>query len=298
MKKQGRFDLLAGAALIFCAAALLLAPAGAAGAGQSGTPDFDPLKKRLIQDAGDELGADFIESVFDSPGLKFAQKGISSYFQHRESRLNYGQFLENKSIQKAKAYMERHEKPLNQARDQFGVDPEVITAILLVETRLGTYTGGQVVINILATMAALEDKDVRKRFWQGLPEKNRFSKARFEQKADAKARWAYRELKALLTYVKKEDLDPVSIKGSYAGAVGIAQFMPSNILILGHDGNQDGRVDLFEHEDAIFSVARYLAHYGWEPGISRKKAEKVVHRYNPSSYYVNTVLDITEKLKG
>ena len=93
-------------------------------------------------------------------------------------------------------------------------------------------------------------------------------------------------------------MDPYDIIGSYAGALGIAQFMPSNILILGEDGNRDGSVNLFHHEDAIASIANYLRHYGWKPGISREEAEKVVYHYNHSSYYVNTVLNITEKLKS
>ena len=52
------------------------------------------------------------------------------------------------------------------------------------------------------------------------------------------------------------------------------------------------------HADAIFSIASYLKHYGWKPGISREKAYKVVYHYNHSKYYVNTVLDIADKLKG
>ena len=59
-------------------------------------------------------------------------------------------------------------------------------------------------------------------------------------KAPKKAKWAYAELKAFIKYVEREGLDPSSINGSYAGAMGIAQFMPSNALTLAKDGNQDG----------------------------------------------------------
>jgi membrane-bound lytic murein transglycosylase B len=93
-------------------------------------------------------------------------------------------------------------------------------------------------------------------------------------------------------------MDPVSIKGSYAGAMGIAQFMPSNILAYGEDGNGDSRIDLFEDADAIFSIASYLKNYGWKPGIDREKAYKVVYHYNHSKYYVNTILEIRELLEG
>ena len=93
-------------------------------------------------------------------------------------------------------------------------------------------------------------------------------------------------------------MDPTTIKGSYAGAMGISQFMPSNIAPYAKDGNADGQVDLFVHADAISSVASYLKHYGWKPGISREQAFKVVYHYNHSKYYVNTILDIADKLKG
>jgi membrane-bound lytic murein transglycosylase B len=80
--------------------------------------------------------------------------------------------------------------------------------------------------------------------------------------------------------------------------MGIAQFLPSSILAYAKDGNNDGRIDLFNHSDAIASIAGYLKNYGWHPGIDGKKAYKIVYRYNRSSYYVNTVLKIAELLKG
>ena len=93
-------------------------------------------------------------------------------------------------------------------------------------------------------------------------------------------------------------MDPLAATGSYAGAVGICQFMPSNILAYGQDGNGDGRIDLFDHADAIASIARYLKNYGWRPGIEKEAAYKAVWSYNRSSYYVNTVLKVAELLKG
>ncbi|MGM0452535.1 MAG: lytic murein transglycosylase [Thermodesulfobacteriota bacterium] len=287
-KRFGR--RLAAALFVF-----LLAPAAA---GQDSPNHFQPLQQKMLADDKSELSADFVNTVFSSPSLEFETKGISSYFRHRESKLNYDQFLSDRSIKNARNYMEKHKDTLTRAQEKFGVDKEIITAVALVETRLGTYTGRQKVVNILATMAALSDPDVRKAFWRQLPEKDRISRSRFESKADAKSEWAYRELKALLQYSSSQDMDPFKLKGSYAGALGIAQFMPSNILRLGEDGNKDGKIDLFDHEDAIFSIANYLDHYGWEPGISRARAKKVLHHYNHSSYYVNILTKISDRLKG
>jgi len=259
------------------------------------TDYFKTLQERLVSDGFIAKG---IHYLYKQPGVDFDVDGVSLYFVHTESKLNYDQFLDPKPIQNAKNYMLTHKTRLTEAEKNYGVDREVITAIALVETRLGTYTGNRSVFNTLSSMAALGDKNVRNALWKKIESKSKMSLKRYHTKADQKAGWAYKELKAFLNYTAKENVTPLDIIGSYAGAMGICQFMPSNIKTLAKDGNNDGRVDLFDHADAIMSIANYLKHYGWKPGIKSKKAYDVVYRYNHSSYYVKTVLKIADKLKG
>ncbi|MBC2745210.1 MAG: lytic murein transglycosylase [Desulfosarcina sp.] len=261
------------------------------------SPDpFQSLEKRLTEDGFDSTR---IKAIFSSPDVSFEEGGVSAYFMHNEATLNYKQFTRIWSISSARKYMKKHQEALAFAENAYGVDKEVITAIILVETKLGTYMGKKSVINTLATLSAMADEKPRQIIWDNLPDNDRrMSRKKFEKKADQKSSWAYRELKAFLTYTEKEGMDPTTIKGSYAGAMGISQFMPSNIAPYGKDGNADGQVDLFVHADAISSIASYLKHYGWKPGISREKAFKAVYHYNHSKYYVNTILDIADKLKG
>lgn len=257
---------------------------------------YESLKKRLVADGFDSAA---IEAIYQSPNVSFEEKGVSAYFMHNEAKLNYAQFTRQGPIASARTYMDTHQDALTMAQQTYGVDKEVITAIILVETKLGTYTGNKSVINTLSTLAAMAEDAPRQTIWDNLPDDNRrMSREKFEKKANQKSSWAYRELKAFLRYTEKEGMDPTTIKGSYAGAMGISQFMPSNIPLYAKDGNADGQVDLFVHADAIFSVASYLKHYGWKPGISRDKAFKVVYHYNHSKYYVNTILDIADILKG
>lgn len=282
---------------IVMAAALVLAIAASCRASAAGEPEpYATLQERLIADGFDSAR---IQALFASPDVTFEESGVSAYFVHNEATLNYEQFARPQPIASARAYMQTHSQALDAAQAAFGVDKEVITAIILVETRLGTYTGNKSVINTLSTLAAMSEATPRQTIWDNLPnDDRRMSREKFEKKADQKASWAYKELKAFLTYTDKEGVDPTHIKGSYAGAMGISQFMPSNIAPYAKDGNADGQIDLFVHADAIFSVASYLKHYGWKPGISREKAFKVVYHYNHSKYYVNTILDIADKLKG
>ncbi len=268
---------------------------GAFAATSAASEFFASLQARLIKDGFD---AETVHALYGQPGVGFEIRGVGMFFRHSEARLNYDQFLREQRIRMARQYMVEHSGALAVAEERYQVSREVITAIMLVETQLGTLVGNQTVFNILSTMAALDDHGVRKAFWKELPQERRLTRKAFEKKADRKSSWAYNELKALLRYGQAEALDPVAIRGSYAGAMGYCQFMPSNALRLGVDGNGDQRVDLFDHTDAIASVGNYLKHHGWKPGLTRKQQFKVILKYNYSKPYANTILEIAKQLKG
>ncbi|MFH2059383.1 MAG: lytic murein transglycosylase [Pseudomonadota bacterium] len=257
--------------------------------------EFDNLIQRLIQDGFEQKT---IEQLFSKDSIFFDPDGVSRFFVHSESSLDYDQFTSKKSIKNAIKYLDVHKETLDRAQNIYGVDKTVITAILLVETQLGNYLGKRTVINTLSTMAALTDEQLREKIWKIIPDKKKPKKQDFIEKVNQRSKWGYEELKALIKYTQKEGLAPESIKGSYAGAMGISQFMPSNALTLAKDGDNDGKIDLFTHADAIFSVANYLKHHGWESGISRQKQHKVLFTYNHSNYYVDILLKISDKLKG
>jgi peptidoglycan lytic transglycosylase B len=292
-KWVGKTGRLALAVIILLFVAAISGAMAAQGATSTSEP-FVKLQSRLIQDGFDAEG---IGELYRQPGVAFETRGVALFFRHSEGRLNYGQFLKDRRIQMARQYMLDHSGALAAAEERYGVAREIITAIMLVETQLGTLVGNQTVFNILSTMAALDDPAVRKAFWKELPTDRRLKRNAFEKKADRKSSWAYAELKALLKYVKAERIDPVAIQGSYAGAMGYCQFMPSNALRLGVDGNGDERVDLFDHTDAIASVGNYLKHHGWKPGMTRKQQFKVILKYNYSKPYANTILDIAARLR-
>ena len=256
---------------------------------------FDTLQESLIKDGFDK---NTIIKLYSHPKVYFETKKASGFLSHRESVLNYDQFTLPKNIRKSRKYMAKHKPDLLKAEETYGVNQEIITAIILIETRLGKILGGPSVLNMLSTLASLKDPDVRNMFWGKVSKSTEFTKKKFQHWAKRKSKWAYNELKAFLTYTTREKVDPVSIYGSYAGAMGIAQFMPSNILAFAKDGNNDGRVDLFNHADAIMSVASYLKHYGWHKGINKKGMYKAIYHYNHSRQYVDAVLEVATLLKS
>lgn len=256
---------------------------------------FDSLQEQLVKDGFD---SSLINLIYSNSKVAFETKGVSLFFVHSEGRLDYDQYTVRSQIKKARRYMKKHHAEFSQAQKKYGVDKEVIAAIILVETQCGTLLGDRSVLNTLSTLASLFDLQVREKLWKEISGTPKLSREKFDRKADKKSKWAYSELKAFLNHTTTEKIDPVKIKGSYAGAMGISQFMPSNIPELAKDGNNDGSIDLFNHADAISSIAFYLKHHGWKPGISQQMAQKVVHHYNHSERYVDTVLKISKLLKG
>jgi membrane-bound lytic murein transglycosylase B len=270
-------------------------PSPAQATAQNEADHFEPLQKKLINDG---FNAEKIRRLYGQPQVFFETDGVTLLFTYSEAKLDYDQFTNDWSIDKAKKYMQKHEEDLEKTEKDYGVDSRVITAILLVETGLGTSVGTRSTLNSLSTIASLMEPDVRAAFWEMIPAAKRPPRKKFEKKALKRSKWAYGELKAFLEYADQEGFDPAEMPGSFAGAMGLAQFMPSSILAYGKDGDNDGTIDLNTHADSMASIANYLKSHGWRPGISRKKAEKVIYHYNHSKYYVKTILKIAKRLES
>ena len=282
--------------LTTCAAALWLwLPIQAGATAKTNADHFQALQQKLVKDG---FNSDKIARLYNRPQVFFETDGVTILFTYSEAKVDYDQFANKWSIDRAKKYMQQHRKELNRVEKAYGVDSRVITAILLVESGLGKNTGKRSTLNSLSTLASLMYPDVRRTFYRKIPAEKRPPKKKFEKSAKRRSNWAYNELKAFLKYAYKEGMDPAEIPGSFAGAMGYAQFMPSSILAYGKDGNGDGTIDLLTHSDSMASIANYLKRHGWKPGISRKKKEKVIYHYNHSDYYVKTILKIAERLKS
>lgn len=133
----------------------------------------------------------------------------------------------------------RHAKVLERAAKEFGVAPEIIVSIIGVETFYGRRTGSYRVLNALATLGF--DYPPRARFFR-------------------------KELAQYLLLARDEQWDMMDPKGSYAGAMGMGQFIPSSYRAYAVDFSGDGKRDLWDSVDAIGSVANYFKRHGWQQG--------------------------------
>ncbi len=154
-------------------------------------------------------------------------------------------FVEPQRIAAGLAFWRDHEAWLREAEDRWGVPAEVVIGIIGVETFYGRITGSFRVIDALATLSF--------DFPPGRKDRSEFFRS---------------ELGEFLGLCARQGVDPLSVKGSYAGAMGLPQFMPSSINRWAVDMDGDGHTDLHgSAADAIGSVAHYLAAFGWETGL-------------------------------
>lgn len=200
------------------------------------------------------------------------------------------------NMDKCNAFLASNKAAFDAVERKYPVPREVLVSLLFVETRLGTYVGKENAFWSLACMAAADTPGQVNTGLGDLPITAEHS-AWLQSKLTDKSSWAYKELRALLTYCSVQRLDPGSIPGSVYGAIGLCQFMPSNLVPYGDDGDGDGVVNLFSEPDAIFSAALYLTKHGWRPGTSVEAQRSVLKRYNNLNIYANTILALAESLR-
>ncbi|WP_456433707.1 lytic murein transglycosylase, partial [Thermosulfuriphilus sp.] len=239
--------------------------------------------------------ASYIEGLFKRTEIRFEPKVMPRKLTHDEYKLNYAQFLRAERIKRAQDFLERYRPILARISRDYHVSAEVMTAIALIETDCGRIIGKHRIFNILASLAVSKDwSRVRKFLPQDLSPED---EARLKKRMLKKSRWAFKELCALIRFARENQIDPLNIKGSIFGAFGLPQFMPSSAIHYGVDGNGDGRIDLFDPEDALASMANYLRQNGYREDLPESRKIQAIMRYNWSRPYAETVLKVARKLK-
>jgi len=214
------------------------------------------------------------------------------YFPPKVTPLVYESVLKPERIAEARDFLALNEDLLRGVHQRYGISPKVAVGLLALETRVGNYLGEKEALMTLSSMATCTDLNEIEPFLKNQPVTPGL-RPWLQKRCREKADWAYAELKALLRYAKTNEVSLVGLPGSIYGAIGICQFMPSNALRYGVDGDGDGRVDLFKVEDALPSMGNFMVHHGWKRGLNDRKA---LYHYNHSNIYVNTILTLAEQL--
>jgi membrane-bound lytic murein transglycosylase B len=264
--------------------------------GPRGGPVFAALKKRLVASG---FKRKKIDRIFSAPSVKYLPRTVMIRLRVRETKALYKGFTTARVARRTHQWLKANRTILLKNKKRFGVPPEIIAALFMIETRLGGNQGKFPVFNVLATLAATRGPRAARAIRNRLDPKSRRKRKEKYIVAwlDRKSAWAFRELSALIKYTDKNRLDIHALKGSFAGALGICQFLPSNALILGVDGNQDGRILLHHLEDAVYSAGRYLKHHGWRPGLDEAGQRAVLMKYNRSTPYVGAVMTLAKMVR-
>jgi len=164
-------------------------------------------------------------------------------------------FINPKRIDGGMMFWKKHAQALERAEKLYGVPQEIIIAIIGVETQYGRNAGNFRTLDALTTLSF--DYPRRVEFFRN-------------------------ELEQYLLLAREQGFDMLSIRASYAGALGIPQFMPSSYRKNAVDFNGDGKIDLMTGaDDAIGSVANYLRQYGWKAGEPVAVRAKVENESRP-----------------
>jgi membrane-bound lytic murein transglycosylase B len=234
-------------------------------------PNVDARKEVLVQKlvahgfAEEEVAAVFQdERVALHPNI-IGRSGKGINYLHPKFRL-----LTKESVARGRRVIEENLDALRKIEALFGVEKEILVGVYRLETNLGRYLGDYHVFNSLLTFAVIENR---------------------------RTAWAEKEWISLMILSRKNGIAPLSIKGSWAGAFGLCQFVPSSYLQYAADGDGDGFADLFNVKDALASIASYLKANGWDK-TSREKKKKALRAYNHCDSYVKAVLGYADATRS
>ncbi|WP_083003413.1 lytic murein transglycosylase B [Halomonas sp. GT] len=227
-----------------CVAAVLLACSYTVAWADDASP-FDPQQHEGTQQLVDELAAQGIPRQWLTNTLNqanYSQSVLDAMEGAAERRLRWHEyrdiFLTQQRIEEGADFIDEYENALARAEEEYGVPREVIAAIIGVETYYGKHKGRHRVLDSLATLAF--HHPVRGGFFRG-------------------------ELVAFLKIAHEQGVEADELYGSYAGAMGYPQFIPTSYQAYAVDFDDDGKRDLWENPvDAIGSVANYFAVHGWQ----------------------------------
>lgn len=215
---------------------------------------FDDWKIQFYQKAVNQnISEQQLENILALTPYEKAIKSDKSQAEFKKFLWTYlSTAVSNNRIQTGRAKLSANRHLLNNIAEQTGVAPQIITAIWGIETAYGSFTGN---VPVMRSMATLAHEGRRKAFFEN-------------------------ELLIALKLIDRGHIPSFNVKGSWAGGLGISQFIPSSYQRYGVDYNGDGVVNLWQTADALASIGNYFAQSGWQSGYRWGKEVMVLNGFD------------------
>jgi membrane-bound lytic murein transglycosylase B len=257
--------------------------------GRALEPAYQPLERRLAADGLDSMR---LAVIFSDPRVRFVPALVELNLVSREFPDYYQGFLTANQIEDGIRFLRQWQPQIEVGLKGTQVPVETAVAILKIESDLGRRPGRHSVFNTLASITLLKDS---LQWTAQFDTSGGADLERLQRRAVRRSDWAYTELAQYLKLCDRENWDPLEVAGSWAGAFGWAQFLPSSYLRCARDGDGDGKVDPYALQDAVASIGAYLHEAGWRSTPASQR--RAVMLYNPSSAYVDCIFEYARKLR-
>ena len=232
---------------------------------------------KVLKKLNGSIPEEFVKKAFSHSKLE-VHKEIADRFARpyeKKTWVEYRKiFVKESRIASGAKFYKENKKLITEIADKYSMDPFIVVTIAGVESNYGVHHSQFSVFNSLYTQI---------------------------QEMPRRSKWATKELAEFLKYCYKDKLDPQEIGGSYAGAFGFGQFIPSSFTRYSIDYNNNGVREPYSWPDVLGSIANYLRMNGYESGSNNYEEDgdiwKSIYAYNHSDNYVMAVLELTEEIR-
>jgi membrane-bound lytic murein transglycosylase B len=208
------------------------------------------------------------------------------------------------AVEGAKKFVAENKAVFDEAEKRYGVPREVVSSLLWIETRHGAIRGDFNVPSVFLSLLEARNQRVQSALYREASRKRspaaielgpKGLREKIRSRVERKSEWAIEELRALQK-LRQDKQDVFKLEGSFAGAFGIPQFIPSSFSRWSATTKPDGKADLSDPADAIMSVSNYLKQSGW--GETEESKRKAIYAYNHADDYVEAILRIAAQAKN
>lgn len=265
-------------------------------------PTREPFSKAELAPIVEAMAAeghprDYLDKVFHATGLRKLDAVVSFNAMNKESTRDYSGFLSSHALRIARRFRARYRTLLSNAEKAYGVPREIIVALLQVETQFGRARQRFRILEVFTTLAVESGPDAVERHFQRLkPLYPELERDHLRERLELKQAFALEQLSALIRIGLEKGARIERLRGSYAGAFGMPQFLPSSYLRWAADGNSDNAISLNNVPDAVYSVAAYLKAHGWSGDADEEQRRRAVWEYNHSPEYVEALFAISRAI--